>query len=61
MTLRTRTVAFLAAVPANQYPYLTEMVTDHAMRVKYDEGADFQFGLSLILDGLERVTRGNAR
>jgi AcrR family transcriptional regulator len=55
------TEAFLAAVPANQYPYLTEMVTDHAMRVKYDEGADFQFGLSLILDGLERVTRGNAR
>lgn len=45
--------AFLQAVPAGQYPYLTEVVTDYAMKVGYDDGADFQFGLNLILDGLE--------
>ena len=45
--------AFLQSVPAAQYPYLTEMITDYAMRVGYDERADFQFGLSLILDGLQ--------
>ncbi len=47
------TEAFLSAVPADQYPYLTEVITDHAMQVGYDESADFQFGLGLILDGLQ--------
>jgi AcrR family transcriptional regulator len=51
--------AFLRAVPADQYPYLTEMIRDYAMRVGYDEGADFQFGLNLILEGLQgRLDRG---
>jgi AcrR family transcriptional regulator len=44
---------FLRAVPAGEYPYLTEMIVGHAMQVAYDESADFQFGLNLILDGLE--------
>ena len=45
--------AFLRALPADQYPYLREMVVDHAMGSGYDEGADFEFGLDLILDGLQ--------
>jgi AcrR family transcriptional regulator len=47
--------AFLQAIPADEYPHLREMVVEHAMKAGYDEGADFAFGLDLILDGLERL------
>ena len=47
--------AFLRALPADQYPYLREMVVDHAMGSGYDESADFEFGLDLILDGLQSL------
>jgi AcrR family transcriptional regulator len=47
--------AFLRAIPADEYPYLREMVVEHAMSSGYDEGADFEFGLDLILDGLQRL------
>ena len=47
--------AFLRAIPADEYPYLREMVVDHAMATGRDDGADFEFGLDLILDGLERL------
>jgi AcrR family transcriptional regulator len=47
--------AFLGAIPADEYPYLREMVVDHAMTSGYDEHADFDFGLGLILDGLQRL------
>ncbi len=47
--------AFRQAIPADEYPYLTEMVVDYAMTSGNDEHADFQFGIGLILDGLERL------
>ncbi len=47
--------AFLRAIPADEYPYLREMVVDYAMASGYDEVADFEFGLDLILDGLQRL------
>ena len=47
--------AFLRAIPADEYPYLREMVVDYAMTVGHDERADFAFGLDLVLDGLERL------
>ena len=47
--------AFLRAIPADEYPYLREMVVEHAMKAGYDESADFEFGLDLILDGLQRL------
>ena len=53
--------AFLQAVPAGQYPYLTEIITDHAMQGGQDEDADFQFGLSLILDGLQSLLDSDAQ
>lgn len=34
------------------YPHLVEMSTDHFMRPGYDFGKEFEFGLTLILDGL---------
>jgi AcrR family transcriptional regulator len=49
------TEAFLRAIPADEYPYLREMVVEHAMSSGYDESADFDFGLDLILDGLQRL------
>jgi AcrR family transcriptional regulator len=49
------TEAFLRAIPADEYPYLTEMVVDYAMKTGHDESADFGFGLDLILDGLQRL------
>jgi AcrR family transcriptional regulator len=44
---------------ADEYPYLGEMITDHAMEPGYDYSEEFEFGLDLILDGLERL-RGAA-
>ncbi len=44
---------------AGEYPHLAEMITDHAMKPGYDYSQEFDFGLDLILDGLERV-RGAA-
>jgi hypothetical protein len=47
--------AFLRAIPADEYPYLTEMAAQYAVDSGQDEAADFVFGLDLILDGLERL------
>jgi AcrR family transcriptional regulator len=54
-SLGEMTEAFMSAIPVDEFPYLTEMVVDYALKVGYDENADFGFGLNLILDGLERV------
>jgi hypothetical protein len=50
--------AFTAAIPPDEYPYLTELVVDYALKSGYDADADLEFGLQLILDGLERVLNG---
>jgi AcrR family transcriptional regulator len=42
-------------LPADVYPHFTEMMIQHALRPDYDYAEEFQFGLDLILDGLERV------
>lgn len=47
--------AFVAALPADAFPYLAEMAAAYAANSGYDEAADFAFGLDLILDGLQRV------
>jgi AcrR family transcriptional regulator len=41
--------------PADAFPYLTEIAVEHVMRPGYDYGNEYQFGLELILDGLERA------
>jgi AcrR family transcriptional regulator len=40
---------------AGEYPHLAEMITKHAMKPGYDYGREFEFGLDLILNGLERL------
>jgi AcrR family transcriptional regulator len=53
--------AFLAAVPGGQFPYLAEVITQYILLTGYDESADFEFGLGLILDSLERVLASGTR
>jgi len=36
-----------------QYPHLVEMVVEHTMQPGYDFRTEFDFGLALVLDGLE--------
>ena len=45
----------LEPFPVNEYPNLVEFITQHAMQPGYDFGDEFEYGLDLILDGLERV------
>jgi len=42
---------------SGQYPHLTELAVEHALQPGYEYGAEFEFGLDLILDGLERARR----
>jgi AcrR family transcriptional regulator len=37
-----------------EYPNLVELTTEHVLQPGYDYGNEFEFGLDLILDGLER-------
>jgi AcrR family transcriptional regulator len=41
--------------PVDAYPYLTEMAVQHVLQPGYDYGDEFEFGLDLIFDSLERV------
>ena len=45
----------LRQLPADEYPYLAEMIIEHAMKPGYDYAEEFEFGLDLILDGLEGI------
>ncbi|MEU2391104.1 TetR/AcrR family transcriptional regulator [Streptomyces sp. NPDC007369] len=49
---------FLAQFPAGDYPHLVEFTREHVMQPGYAHGAEFDFGLDLILDGLERRLAG---
>jgi AcrR family transcriptional regulator len=41
--------------PADAYPHLVELTVEHVLQPGYDYADEFEFGLDLILDGLERV------
>ncbi|HEY5179744.1 MAG TPA: TetR/AcrR family transcriptional regulator [Dermatophilaceae bacterium] len=47
----------LRQIPADEYPHLAEMIIEHAMKPGYDYTKEFEFGLDLILDGLEETQR----
>lgn len=42
-------------LPDGLYPHLTAFTTDYVLQPGYDFGAEFDFGLDLILDGLEEA------
>ncbi|TKK91433.1 TetR/AcrR family transcriptional regulator [Herbidospora galbida] len=43
----------LRNLPAEELPYLAEMIRDHALQPGYEYASEFGFGLDLILDALE--------
>ena len=49
----------LAQHADDEYPYLTELTREHVLKPGYDYGNEYEFGLDLILDGLEKA-RGSA-
>ena len=49
------TQAIMAQFASGEYPHLTEMAVEHVLQPGYAYGNEFEFGLDLILDGLERA------
>jgi AcrR family transcriptional regulator len=45
----------LARLPADEYPHLAELATFHLRQPGDDYGHEYEFGLDLILDSLERA------
>lgn len=46
--------SYLSMIPESQYPYLNKL-TCHVMNGQYDGVHDFEFGLGLLLNGLEAL------
>jgi AcrR family transcriptional regulator len=46
---------FLKEIPVDQYPYVIEHAEQHLAPSSPDGKTEFEFGLDLILDGLERL------
>jgi AcrR family transcriptional regulator len=51
----------LAQLPADDYPYLAELMERHVLQTGYDYSDEFLFGLDLLLDGLQRHAASEAR
>jgi hypothetical protein len=52
--------SFLQQFPREEFPYLTEHIHQHLAPRIVDE-SDYEFGLDLILDGLERLQKASTR
>jgi len=52
--------AIFASLPADAYPHLTELTVERVLKPGYDYGDEYEFGLDLILDGLDRARTGGA-
>ena len=46
--------AILGGLPASEYPYMRELTAEHVLKPGYHYGDEFEFGIDLILDGLDR-------
>ena len=44
-------------LPAGAFPHLVELATEHVLKPGYSFGDEFEFGLELIIDGLERARK----
>jgi AcrR family transcriptional regulator len=44
-------------LPVDEYPHLMEFTTEHVLQPGYDFGNEFEFGLNLILDGLDVASK----
>lgn len=45
----------LAQFPADEYPHLAELTVKHVLQPGYDYSDEYEFGIDLILDGLQRA------
>lgn len=45
----------LAQFPVHEYPHLAELTMEHVLQPGYDYGDEYEFGIDLILDGLQRA------
>jgi len=50
--------AIVGQLPADEYEHLRELAAEHVLQPGYDYGDEFEYGLELILDGLERAREG---
>jgi AcrR family transcriptional regulator len=46
----------LSSLQPEEYPHLTELAVEHVLQPGYSYGNEFEFGLDLILDGLDAAT-----
>lgn len=51
--LAALSASIMSTVPTDQLPHLTQFTAEHVLRPGYEFAAEFEFGLDLILDGLE--------
>jgi AcrR family transcriptional regulator len=53
--------AMLEPFPANEYPNLLELLTEHVIKAEYDYEDEFERGLDVILDGLAKLLARSER
>ena len=53
--------AMLEPFPVDEYPNLVAFLSEHVMKPGYDYGDEFESGLDVILDGLERMRQVEVR
>jgi AcrR family transcriptional regulator len=49
--------AILKQMPRDEFPYFTEMILEYNLKLDYSYANEFEIGLDLILDGLERMAQ----
>jgi Tetracyclin repressor-like, C-terminal domain len=47
--------SIMAEVAAGNFPYLIEMAVEHVLKPGYDYKAEFEIGLALVLEGIEKL------
>ena len=50
----------LAGMPEDEYPHLHDLATRHVLKPSYDYADEFEFGLDLVIEGLERALRSGS-
>ena len=51
--------AMAETMPLEDYPHLAELTTEYVLQPGYDFGNSFEFGLDLIIEGLDRAKHEN--
>lgn len=50
--------SIMSQLSPDEYPHLVELTTEHVLQPGYSYGNEFEYGLGLILDGLETAVHG---